>query len=130
MVTVIARRQARQRVPPAHFPRDRKHAKVNKAKPGTVTVSVSPPSAIEGGSATFTISASTANPSQATVVHYSMSGTATPANNFYTLSGTPNQVTIPSGASSATVTLNALSNSLSTGSETVMMTIGSGSGKG
>jgi hypothetical protein len=57
-----------------------------------------------------------------------MSGTATPANQYYALGGTPNQVTIPSGASSATVTLNAQDNSLSTGSETAIMTIGAGSG--
>lgn len=127
MVTVIAKDKHGNASAPRTFPVT-VNTKVSKAKPATVTVSVSPPSLSEGASATFTISASAANPSQATVVHYSMSGMATPANNFYTLSGTPNQVTIPSGASSATVTLNALSNSLSTGSETVIMTIGSGAG--
>jgi hypothetical protein len=104
------------------------NTKVKKPKTPSVTVSASPASISEGGSAVYTISATTANPSQPTIVNYSMSGTAVPANQFYTLSGTPNQVTIPSGASSATVTLDTLNNSLSTGSETAIMTIGSGSG--
>jgi alcohol dehydrogenase class IV len=51
-----------------------------------------------------------------------MSGTAM-LGTHYTLSGTPNQVTIPSGASSATVTLKALMTTLSSGSEIAAMTI-------
>jgi hypothetical protein len=104
------------------------NTKVQKAKAPSISVSVSPSSINEGAGAVYRISATTANPSQPTVVNYAMSGAAIPASGYYTLSGTPNQVTIPSGASSATVTLDALSNPLSTGSETAIMTIGAGSG--
>jgi sugar lactone lactonase YvrE len=103
-------------------------SKVKKAKAASMSVSVSPATISEGGSATYTISATAANPSLPTVVNYAMSGMGTPADQFYTLSGTPNHVTIPSGGSSATVTLTAKNNSLSTGNETAIMTIGPGSG--
>jgi hypothetical protein len=44
----------------------------------------------------------------------------------YTLSGTPGQITIPAGASTATVTLNALNNLTRT--KTAMMQLNSGTG--
>jgi matrixin len=73
----------------------------------SVSLSVAPTSIRRGGSATFTVS--TSQPASSTVtVSYQMSGTAIFGSN-YSLSGTPGQVTIQAGASSATVTLTELS---------------------
>jgi hypothetical protein len=55
-----------------------------------------------------------------------MSGNATQGVD-YTLSGTPGQVTIPAGQSSATVTLHALNNPPD-GSESAIMTLNPGAG--
>ncbi len=71
-----------------------------------VTVGVSTSSVNTGADATFTISASTINPSQVTTVHYAMSGKAKPGMN-YTLSGVMGQADIPAGASATAVTLHA-----------------------
>jgi hypothetical protein len=72
---------------------------------------VSPANINEGGDATFTVSASTINPFQATTVHYSISGKAQYGTD-YRLSGIFGQVDIPAGASSASVVLHALTDSL------------------
>jgi hypothetical protein len=71
-----------------------------------VTVGVSASSVTEGADATFTLSASTINPSQVTTVHYAMSGKAKAGMN-YTLSGVIGEADIPAGASSTGVTLHA-----------------------
>jgi sugar lactone lactonase YvrE len=71
-----------------------------------VTVSVSATRIHRGANATFTISASTMNPSQVTTVLYAMSGTAKPGID-YRLSGVFGKADIPAGASSTTVTLHA-----------------------
>jgi hypothetical protein len=110
--------------------------KAPKAKASTMHVSANPTSLSEGQSATFTISATSLNPSQAITVNYSTTCSATPASEFYTLTDqngrnlgiSSGSVTIPSGAASATITLNAISNSLSDGSETVTLTLNGGSG--
>src|SRR5207237_356484 len=110
--------------------------KIPKAKARTISVSANPMSITEGQSATFTISASSPNPSSPITVNYSTTCSATPASDFYTLTDqfgrnlglSSGSVTIPSGAGSATVTLNALTNSLSVGSETVTLTLGGGAG--
>ncbi|MEP7016383.1 MAG: hypothetical protein ABI925_13155, partial [Verrucomicrobiota bacterium] len=60
-------------------------------------------------------------------VNYSISGTAHSGSDF-TLSGTPGQVTIPAGQSSATVTLHAIIDHLKESKETVIMTLTSGTG--
>jgi hypothetical protein len=81
----------------------------NPPNPATtleVTVSVSATRIHRGANATFTISASTMNPSQVTTVLYAMSGTARPGID-YGLSGVFGEVDIPAGASSTTVTLHA-----------------------
>jgi matrixin len=73
----------------------------------SVSLSVAPASVRRGGSATFTVS--TSQPASNTVtVSYQMSGTARYGSN-YSLSGTPGQVTIQTGSSSATVTLTEFS---------------------
>jgi hypothetical protein len=79
----------------------------------------------KGSSATYTVSASNINP-QPVIVTYNMGGNAKPGIS-YTLSGTPGQITIPAGASTATVTLNALQNNL-TRTKTAMMQLNSGTG--
>jgi hypothetical protein len=79
--------------------------------PPRISISVSPATINEGGDATFTVSASTINPFQVTTVHYLISGKAQYGTD-YTLSGVFGQVDIPAGASSASVALHALTDSL------------------
>jgi Concanavalin A-like lectin/glucanases superfamily len=93
----------------------------------SITLSASPSSVTKGGSAVFTVSASSVNPTTAITIGYSMAGNAKYSNQ-YTLSGTYKQVTIPAGASSATVTLTALMTGNSHGSEVATMKLTSGSG--
>ena len=56
-----------------------------------------------------------------------MSGQATQGVD-YTLSGTPGQVTVPAGQSSATVILHALNDNLTEGHESATMTLTPGAG--
>jgi hypothetical protein len=72
-----------------------------------VSLSVVPSSIRTGGTATFTISTSSPASSAVTVT-YQMGGTAILGSN-YSLSGTPGQVTIQPGTSSASATLTELS---------------------
>ena len=74
-------------------------------------VSAAPIIVNEGGDAMFTITASNSNPTQPVTVQYVMAGTAQSGAD-YTLGGTFGQVTIPAGATSATVTLHALTDSV------------------
>jgi hypothetical protein len=64
--------------------------------------------------------------SENVIVHYVMSGQAR-LDTDYTLSGTPNQVTIPAGETSATVTLTATT-AKKKGKERAIMTLTMGSG--
>ena len=71
---------------------------------------INPPTTVSPGSgATYTISASTINPSQIVAVHYSVSGTAH-LGTEYTLSGAFGEADIPAGVSSTTVVLHAIPN--------------------
>ena len=90
-----------------------------------VTVSVSANRISQGADATFTISVSTMNPSQVTTIHYAMSGKAQVGSN-YTLSGLFGEADIPAGASSTTVTLQALNAPMRGKSAKATMTIMSG----
>jgi hypothetical protein len=72
-----------------------------------ITVSAAPTTVSPGGDATYTILASTINPSQVTAVNYSMGGKAILGSD-YTLSGIVGEADIPAGASSTTVTLHAI----------------------
>jgi hypothetical protein len=85
---------------------------------------VSPASIGKGGTATFTVSATT-NVLQPTVVNYSMSGKASLGTD-YTLSA-PNQIAIPSGQSSATATLTVITTKTK-GREKATMTLNAGTG--
>jgi predicted Zn-dependent protease len=89
-----------------------------------VIVSATPTSVRSGQISTFTISTSVPAAGPITVT-YTMGGNAT-LNKNYSLSGTPNQVTIPGGASSATVTLRVLSVGNTGKTATMILTSGSG----
>ena len=85
-----------------------------------VGVVVAPPAIVENGSAgtfTFTRTGVTTNPLS---VAYTISGSATNGTDYTTLSGT---VTIPAGASSGTVTVTSVDDSLVESMETIIVTI-------
>jgi hypothetical protein len=86
---------------------------------------VSPTTTNEGANATFTISASTINPFQATTVHYAMGGKAKSGTD-YTLSGVFGQADIPAGASSTAVVLQALSDTVQEKNEKATMKLSTG----
>ena len=89
-----------------------------------ISIVAAPTSIMEGGTATFTISASVASDVPLTV-GYSMSGNAA-LTVEYILDGTFGQVVIPAGATSAVVTLVAPSNPKRRGSETATMNLNLG----
>ena len=97
----------------------KKHKRGKRAR---VSVSASPTCINEGGFASFTISASSINPSRPVTVRYAMSGTATLGTDC-TLTGTTGQATIPPGASSVRVALNALTNNASPPNPTATLTL-------
>ncbi len=94
--------------------------------PLRVSVSVNPTEISEGETATYTVTASS-TVTRSITVRYAMSGTATNGTD-YTLSGTPNQVTIPAGQSSAAVTLTSQLDQITEGTETAIMTLQRGRG--
>ena len=94
--------------------------------PPTITVIASPASVLEGATAQFMINASTVNPVQPIVVSFSITGRAV-AGLDYTVDGSPSQVTIPPGASSAAVTIHALTDTLRERSEKITLTLFQGS---
>ncbi len=94
--------------------------------PPTVTISASPTSIHEGGTATYTITV-TPKVYQAVTVNYAMSGKATKGSD-YTLSGSPGQITIPGGQSSGRVMLTAIQDKTKEKAETAIMTLQAGSG--
>lgn len=95
--------------------------------PPLVTLAVTDDLAIEGASG----AAATAsvlvqrlgNPTAPLTVHYHTSGTATSGEDFTAL---PGSITIPAGASSATITITALNDELIEGDETVAIVLASG----
>jgi predicted Zn-dependent protease len=89
-----------------------------------VTVSAAPTSIQSGQTSTFTISTSVPVVG-ATTVRFTMGGNAILGAN-YSLSGNPGQVTIPNGASSATVTLSVRSVGYTGKTATMILTSGSG----
>jgi len=94
--------------------------------PIKVKVSVNPTEISEGETATYSVTAS-ATVSRSITVGYVMGGTATNGPD-YTLSGTPNQVTIPAGQSSAAVTLTSVLDQVTEGTETAIMKLQRGRG--
>ena len=89
--------------------------------PPTVSLSAFPPSVSKGGTATFTVFA-TSTASQPIVVDYFMSGTAIEGFD-YTL--TPNQLVIPTGQSSTSIILTVIT-SKTRGREKATMTLSQG----
>lgn len=92
----------------------------------TITVSVLTGQVVEGSDATFSITSSVAL-GQPVTVSYAMGGKAQQGAD-YTLDGTPGQVTILAGQSSATVTLHAIADHVKERKESVTMTLNSGTG--
>jgi hypothetical protein len=88
----------------------------------TIRVSVSPGQVAEGGDATFTISSSVIL-SRPITVSYSTRGTAQQGSD-YTLAGTPGQVTIPAGQSSATVLLHSVADHVKEKNQTATINFG------
>lgn len=80
-----------------------------------------------GHTTTLTFTASTANPNAPITVNYSMSGKAI-LGTQYTLSGNYGNVTIPAGASSASVTLTALTPRITQRNQKLTLSLLSGSG--
>jgi Concanavalin A-like lectin/glucanases superfamily len=102
-----------------------------KCKTPLTTVVASPTRIREGNSSTFTVSLSLVAQTN-TKVGFAMSGNATLATDYTLtgaqLSGNRGRVTIPAGQSSATVTLNALTDGITEGIESATMTLASGNG--
>jgi hypothetical protein len=93
----------------------------------TVTVIASPTSVNQGGTAVYTVTISRVNSSSSTSVIYSMTGTATLGKSYTLNTGTTGKAVIKAGASSAKVTLTALTTNASTG-VVATMNLSAGSG--
>lgn len=74
---------------------------------------------------TFTVSLNSVNTGSPIVINYAMSGTATSGSDYTELSGT---VTIPSGQQSETITVTPIDDTEVEPSETVILTLSSGTG--
>lgn len=92
----------------------------------TIRVSVSPGQVTEGSDATFTFSSSVVV-SQPITVSYSVGGKAQQGTD-YTLNGTPGQVTIPAGQSSAAIVLHAIADHVGERNENVSLIFMQGTG--
>ena len=89
-----------------------------------VSLTASPTSINKGGTATFTASASSTDPFEAMVVNFATGGSAASGSD-YILSA--NQITIPAGQSTGSVTLQVITGKTK-GKEKVTMTLQSGTG--
>jgi large repetitive protein len=94
--------------------------------PPSVSIAVSPASVSEDGGTnlTYTVTRSQ-NLSSATVVNLTTAGTATTGTDF---SGALSTVTIPAGATTASVTINPTADATGESSETVILTVIAGTG--
>jgi hypothetical protein len=93
----------------------------------SITLTASPGQINPAGAATYTATTSNVNRNSSIKVNYAMSGTATMGTD-YTLSRSTGQIVIKRGASSGSVTLNALAGSSSTENRIATMSLTSGSG--
>jgi hypothetical protein len=96
-------------------------------RPPRIKIASVVPMTINKGTTAKIIVTASAPVTQATTVNYSLGGTGK-LGMHYTVGGIPGQVTIPAGGSSANVTVQSLSTSLTTGSETVVVTLQAGTG--
>src|SRR4051794_22097197 len=92
----------------------------------TLSFSVSPANVRKGGTATIAVEGTTMNPSQPVVVHYFAGGNAI-LNGDYTLTGTPNQITIPAGQAAGSIGFNVIT-SKKKGKEKAVLTLTSAGG--
>ena len=92
----------------------------------TVSVTATDPAASEPGTntGTFTVSRSGGSTSQPLAVAYAVGGSATRGSDYQQI---PGSVTIPAGASSATVTIAPVDDATAEGNETVVLTLAAGS---
>jgi hypothetical protein len=90
----------------------------------TVSLSASPATVGRRGFASFTVTGTTINPSQPTLVRYTVGGNAI-LNVDYLLNDVPNQITIPPGQSSGSITLSAITPETRR-SEKATLTVGPG----
>jgi hypothetical protein len=93
----------------------------------TVTIAATTPEATEGQAdapAILTVTR-TGDVTAALTVAYTVSGTATPGSDYTTLSGV---VAVPAGANAATIGVVALSDTAAEADETVVVTLGAGTG--
>ncbi|HEY6071679.1 MAG TPA: matrixin family metalloprotease [Chthoniobacterales bacterium] len=94
------------------------------AQPPTVTVTVSPGVVVGGGTATFTVSVSQVDQTNPVIVNYTMTGTA-----IKTKKRAPtSRITIPAGASSASMNVAVLISGKKAKTQTETMNLMAGSG--
>jgi hypothetical protein len=88
----------------------------------TVTIRATDPSATEAGptTGTLTVTRTAVTPSVPLTVFYTVAGTATPGQDYETLSGS---VTIPQNANSARIVVNPIDDAVPEGRETVVVTL-------
>ena len=95
------------------------------ATPPTVTILATDPTASEPGTDTGTFTLTRSGPPEAALtVSYSISGTATNGVDYEAI---PSAVTIPAGATTASIVIRPIDDSLVEGPETVTLTLASGS---
>jgi len=95
--------------------------------PAAVTITATTPTAKEQGpvNGLFTVTRADAATTAALTVNVTVSGTATPGSDYTAI---PATVTIPAGASSATVSVVPVTDALAEGPETVILTAANGTG--
>jgi hypothetical protein len=92
----------------------------------TVSISATDPTATEAGPTTGRFTVTRTGPTTAALtVRYTVTGSATQANDYRSL---PGSVTIPTGAPSATITVTPVNDTLKEGSETVVVRLASNPG--
>lgn len=95
----------------------------------SVNISATDPNAAESGDpGTFTITR-TGPTTSALTVNFTVGGTATNGTD-YTLIASPGTLVLPAGATSGTITVSPLQDTLSEGNETVVVSLATGSGYG
>jgi Ca2+-binding RTX toxin-like protein len=90
-----------------------------------LSLSSTPSAVTEGGTWTYTVTSDQVVQGAPLSIPYTLSGTAIPGSD-YSGGQTSGAMTIPVGSSSASLSLTALSDSITEGAESVVMTLGSG----
>jgi hypothetical protein len=109
---------------PARGTGKRRH---KKSRAPAVSLTVSSPTINEGGSAVFRVLAPRTDRSRPLTINYTLGGSAI-LNTHFVVCGTIGQVTIPAGASTATINLSAMANDLDAGAEVATVSLMPGRG--